>query len=275
MCDGSNKLIPVRAVDNPDQNKLMQELMTNISAKGPYNNLGVPGIIVSHMITPGMGSVNPYYGRFAEDSSKDKLLDEAQKVNPTVFSLWIGNNDVLGYASSGGLSSITNTDIFRTSYQVVVSHLTSITEGGVLANIPDISSAAFFTTIKYNEIVIDNQQDVDDLNANYTNYNLYMEDQGKDYRINFSTGKNAMVISDSEMDVDQQYQFRQMNEDELALLSIPYDSILCGSWGTYTPIGDGYILTNEEIEKTKLATETFNERFSRKRDYFQWCKLYD
>ncbi len=262
MCDGSNKLIPERAVENPDQNKLMQELMTNISANGPFNNLGVPGIIVSHMITPGMGSVNPYYGRFAEDSSTDKLLDEAQKVNPTVFSLWIGNNDVLGYATSGGLSSITNTDIFRTSYQVVVSHLSSITEGGVLANIPDISSAAFFTTIKFNEIEIDNQQDADELNANYTNYNDYMEDQGKDYRINFSTGKNAMVISDGEMDVDQQYRFRQMNENELALLTIPYDSILCGSWGTYSPIGDGYILTIDEIEKINSATETFNNIIS-------------
>lgn len=262
MCDGSNKLIPARAVENPDQNKLMQELMTNISAKGPYNNLGVPGIIVSHMITPGMGSVNPYYGRFAEDSSTDKLLDEAQKVDPTVFSLWVGNNDVLGYATSGGLSSITTTEIFQISYKAVVMYLASITEGGVLANIPDISSAAFFTTIKYNEIKLENQQNIDALNANYSNYNQYMEEQGKDYRISFSTGENAMVINDNSMDVDQQYRYRQMNADELALLTIPYDSILCGNWGTYSPIGNGYILTTEEIAITKTATETFNNIIS-------------
>ncbi len=262
MCDGSNMLMPVRAVENPDQSKLMEELMTNISANGPYNNLGVPGIIVSHMITPGMGSVNPYYGRFAEDSSTDKLLDEAQKVEPTVFSLWIGNNDVLGYATSGGLSSITSTEIFQVSYNAVVSHLSGITEGGVLANIPDIASAAFFTTIKYNEITIDNQQDADALNTYYTNYNQYMQNQGKDYRINFSTGENAMLISDGDMDVNPEYRFRQMNENELALLTIPYDSILCGSWGTYTPITDGYILTTNEIEKIELATETFNNIIS-------------
>ncbi|PLX14389.1 MAG: hypothetical protein C0598_01385 [Marinilabiliales bacterium] len=262
MCDGSNKLLPVRAVENPDQGILMEELFKNISSEGPFNNLGVPGILVSHMLTPGMGSVNPYYGRFAENSSTDKLLDEAQKVNPTVFSLWVGNNDVLGYASSGGLSSITSVELFKVSYQAVVSYLSSITEGGVIANIPDISSAAFFTTIKYNEVVLENQQEIDNLNAHYSDYNQYMEDEGKNYRINFKEGMNAMVIKDGTMDVNAEYQIRQMNEDELALLSIPYDSLLCGDWGTYKALGNNYILTTDEIAETKSATETFNNLIS-------------
>lgn len=261
-CLGESIVHPVRKIENPDQDKLNEELFTNISAQGPYNNLGVPGITVSNMITPGLGSFNPYYGRFATNASADKLIDEAIKVEPTFFSLWIGNNDVLSYATSGGTSSITTSEIFELSYNSVASLLSSITEGGIVANIPDIASAAYFVSIKYNTVNLDTEEEVTSLQEEYSDYNQHMESQGKDYRINWQIGNNPMVIRDKEMQVSEEFKIRQMTANELALISLPMDSILCATWGSLKPIGDQYILTESEITKTNDAVEGFNNFIS-------------
>ncbi len=258
-CNEVNEWVPVRLVENPNQEKLMDELMTNISSDGPFNNLGVPGITVTHMHLPGMGALNPYYGRFANNPSSDKLIDEAKKVDPTFFSLWVGNNDVLGYASSGGTTSITTTQLFEISYDAAAAHLSSITEGGVLANIPDVASAAFFTTIDYNFVNVETETEVEELQAFYVDYNQQMEALGKDYRINWSLGNNPMVIRDKDMDVSEELKIRQMTESELALLTIPLDSIYCGGWGATKPLSDSYVLSDSEIELTIAAVATFNE----------------
>src|SRR5690606_19102717 len=77
---------------------------------GPFNNLGAPGAKSYHLVAPNYGNLsgvaagtaNPYFVRFASSSSTTILAD-ALAQNPTFFSLWIGNNDVLGYATTGGV----------------------------------------------------------------------------------------------------------------------------------------------------------------------------
>ena len=79
---------------------------------GTYNNMGVPGAKSFHLVANGYGNmaglttgtVNPYFVRFAS-SSTASVLDDAKAQNPTFFSLWIGNNDVLSYATSGGVGT--------------------------------------------------------------------------------------------------------------------------------------------------------------------------
>ena len=78
---------------------------------GPFNNMGVPGAKSFHLLAPGYGnfnglfsnppSANPFFVRMASSSSTSVLADAMAQV-PSFFSLWIGNNDVLGYALSGG-----------------------------------------------------------------------------------------------------------------------------------------------------------------------------
>ena len=75
---------------------------------GPFNNMGVPGARSFHLLAPGYGNIaglpnlaNPYFVRFAS-SPNSTILEDAMAQNPTFFSLWIGNNDVLGFATSGG-----------------------------------------------------------------------------------------------------------------------------------------------------------------------------
>ncbi|MGL5111219.1 MAG: G-D-S-L family lipolytic protein, partial [Flavobacterium sp.] len=91
----------------PVAGKPSTEVTTKLT--GPYSNLGVPGAKSYHLVAKGYGNVagvaaglaNPYYARFAT-SATASVLEDAVAQDPTFFSLWIGGNDVLGYATSGG-----------------------------------------------------------------------------------------------------------------------------------------------------------------------------
>lgn len=263
-CLGNTSLAPVPAVANPDQAKLAGELMTSVASQGPFNNTGVPGIKVGHLLAPGLGMLNPYYGRFAENPATDALISEAAKVNPTFFSLWVGNNDVLGYATSGGIDPITPFDGapgvgFAASYTAVLQTLMQSAAEGALANIPDIASAAFFTTVPYNPIALSSQGQVDSLNFAYKPYNDAMEGLGLPYRINWVLGLNPMVIVDVDMGMPvPQFNIRQIESDELVLLTIPQDSIKCAFWGSKVPVPNQYVLTAKEIVNVQNATWQFN-----------------
>lgn len=125
---------------------------------GPYNNMGVPGVKVSHVLFNGLGnpanlgvSANPYYVRMAS-APNATILGDALALNPTFFSLWLGNNDVLGYASNGGdmdLDQITPLVDFQNAFNAVVQQLSSTGAQGVMANIPNVTDAPYFTTVPH------------------------------------------------------------------------------------------------------------------------------
>ena len=78
---------------------------------------------------------------------------------PTFFSLWIGNNDVLGYALSGGDGTNPITPVtgnpgvgFEGTYNTLVTTLTSGGAKGVVANIPNVTGIPFFKTIPFNPL---------------------------------------------------------------------------------------------------------------------------
>ena len=141
---------------------------------GAYNNMGIPGAKSFHLLAPGYGNVagivtgqsNPYFVRFAT-SPNTTVLADATVQNPTFFSLWIGNNDVLAYATSGGTgvnqsgnldpstysgNDITDPNVFANVYSTLVTQLTAGGAKGVVANIPYVTSVPFFTTVPTNPI---------------------------------------------------------------------------------------------------------------------------
>ncbi len=137
-----------------------------IATAGPYNNCGVPGAKSFHLLSPTYGSAaglatgtaNPYYVRFAPNGTTS-VLAYAMSQSPTFFSLWIGNNDVLGYATTGGDGTNPITPPsgvpgvgFDGTYAALVTTLTSANAKGVIANIPYVTSIPFFTTIPYNPL---------------------------------------------------------------------------------------------------------------------------
>jgi lysophospholipase L1-like esterase len=140
-----------------------------------YNNMGVPGAKSFHLTFPGYGALNPYFTRHATSPTATVLGDAMTKV-PTFFTNWIGANDVLAYATSGGaqadgvtpaadhnstgnmnpatygMNDITNSNVFASVYSTIVTTLTSGGAKGVVATVPSVTSIPYFTTVKYNAI---------------------------------------------------------------------------------------------------------------------------
>jgi len=127
------------------------------------DNLGIPGISVLSSVsafTGGLapyGAINPFYERLlttAEKTSKDYVTYIGQKT-PTFFTCWMGNNDVLAYASAGGVVAATNpfggltdTTRFGTGYRLILNTITKNgTVKGAVANIPNVTGIPYFTTV--------------------------------------------------------------------------------------------------------------------------------
>jgi phospholipase/lecithinase/hemolysin len=133
------------------------------------DNLGVPGIQLSDIQTPNLGSLaplrnyaasnfNPYFERITPDGSSDTYFQRVKAEvagtsgtpAATFFTCWLGNNDVLGYATAGGAvasSPITRTDTFNLKALRIVNALTAGGAKGVVSNIPDVTGIPFFTTV--------------------------------------------------------------------------------------------------------------------------------
>jgi hypothetical protein len=149
---------------------------TSIADKltGQFNNMGVPGAKSFHLLSTNYGNplglvngtANPYFVRFASTTSAS-ILGDAIAQNPTFFSLWIGNNDVLSYATTGGIgvnqtnnpdvttygsNDITSPVLFASVYSALVNGLTANGAKGVVSNIPNVTSVPFFTTVPLSPI---------------------------------------------------------------------------------------------------------------------------
>lgn len=141
---------------------------------GGFNNYGVPGAKSYHLVAPGYGNLagvatgaaNPYFARFATSPTTTVLAD-ALAQSPTFFSLWIGGNDVLGYATSGGVgvnqtgnqnpatygsNDITDPAVFAQAYNGLVAGLTGKSPKGVVANLPYVNTLPYFTAVPTNPV---------------------------------------------------------------------------------------------------------------------------
>jgi lysophospholipase L1-like esterase len=253
-CDGVTSLGPVFYSGTLDT----AGSITNISAQGPFNNVGVPGIRCIDYTTAGyaygalvLGGVGYAY-RFYSSPTTEKPLDEATKLNPTFFTMWLGANDVLGYATNGGEGNGTGgtlpTDIspvtaFQSVYETVVSTMVANGAKGVLINIPDVTSIPFFTTVPAKGLALTRQGQADSLNAAYAPLGF-----------KFSVGANYFVIQDATAPGGM----RQIKSGEYILLTIPQDSIKCAGWGSLKPIPRKYVLDATEVANVQAATTSFN-----------------
>lgn len=128
-------------------------------------NLGVPGIKVANVTTNGYGynnplGFNPYFERLLPSTTPGGLISYLQYVQervatlkPTFFTNWLGNNDVLGYATSGGAGDVlTPVADFTTKYKQVMDVLTAGGTKGLVSTIPSVTNVPLFTTVKASAI---------------------------------------------------------------------------------------------------------------------------
>ncbi|RYF74325.1 MAG: SGNH/GDSL hydrolase family protein [Cytophagaceae bacterium] len=125
---------------------------------GPLNNLGVPGIRMSDLQTPGYGSAagNPYFERLLPDVTPLRTYQQFVGDNvsdATFFSCFMGNNDALGYATTGGVTPFTPTALFTSNYTALLNTLNANGRKGVVIGIPKVTTAAFFQTITLTQVL--------------------------------------------------------------------------------------------------------------------------
>lgn len=275
--------------------------IASIFSAGPYQNMGVPGAKSYHLLAPGYGSAaglqtgtaNPYFVRFASSATTTVVAD-AMAQNPTFFSLWIGNNDVLGYATSGGDGSnpITSEASFNEAYNELIATLTSNGAKGVVANIPNVTAIPFFTTVPYNPVPLDeasvtalNQQVFGPLKQILTAY-------GQGSRLNLvKATQNPVLLKDESLTnlsaqitgalvaagVPAQQaglmgvvygQARHATSADLLPLttssvigtapSSPFAVAPFNKYGVTFPLDDKHVLTSTEKDEVLAATATFN-----------------
>ncbi len=202
---------------------------TNVIS-GPFNNMGVPGAKSFHLLSNTYGdaagiltgTANPYFVRMASSPSAT-MIGDAVAQNPTFFSLWIGNNDILSFATSGGAgvdqtgnlnpasygsNDITDPMVFHGTYDALLSQLTASGAKGVVMNLPSVTSIPYFTTVPYNPIPMD-ATTAAGTNAAYAPYNgglamaaggsLITAAEMQQRTITFAAGQNPVVIEDESL----------------------------------------------------------------------------
>ncbi len=114
----------------------------------PIDNYGIPNIRVADLNDPQFVR-NPYYERILSDTEvgNKTYLAKVTESNPTFFTCWMGNNDVLLYAVSGGQVPITPPEAFSTLYTQLIASLTQNGASGAVANITDVTTIPFLTTL--------------------------------------------------------------------------------------------------------------------------------
>lgn len=128
-------------------------LLKNALLPRPYDNLGIPGADLNTMLrgTSANDTGNPFYDVVLRNPNfgNTTQVQQAILLNPTLITLWIGNNDVLGAALSGGdLNQITPVDKFQEDLGAILAELTSKTKAFiVMANIPYVTDIPFVNAL--------------------------------------------------------------------------------------------------------------------------------
>lgn len=265
--DGSPTLAPAPAAESGQDIFRRQQT-------GPFHNVGIPGARSFHLVAEGYGNseagagnYNPFFTRFKSDPMAS-VLGDAMMAEPTFFSLWAGNNDVLGYATAGGTgqgleemgdpaqvsgNDITPVNVFESSIEALAGTMAGAGAQGVVLSIPDVTSIPFFNTVPWNGLALTAEQ-AQMLRAGYET-----EGVPEQFIPDFQAGANGFVIADDESPVG----FRMAEQGEHILLSVPQDSLRPlpdgAGWGSSTPIPDQYTLTADQAGNVRLATDTFND----------------
>ncbi len=249
---------------------------------GPYTgdltkltNFGVPGMKITESLFPGYGSLNAFYGRFASSVSSSTAVGDARNAGGTFFTMWLGNHDILGYATAGGAGNagggtgptdMTDGATFGVAFTSALDIMLSSTSGtkGAVGNIPDVTDMPYFTAV--NASLLSSKKipfALDSATASQLNFLYTLQGMNNP---NFIAGTSNMFTIQTAAGV------RQMNpSNDLLLLSLPTDSLGTGpvdpcnptgpqraGWGVTKPIANQYVLDQVEVSDVLARTAAFN-----------------
>jgi lysophospholipase L1-like esterase len=269
------------------------ELLTE-SIPGLYNNIGVPGAKIFHAPLAGYGdpmgipimTANPYFARFASNPTASpggsSMLSDAIAQTPSFFLLWLGNNDLLLYATDGADGTVNSEFVtpyanMTAGFDALLLGLNPATNKGLIINIPDVTTIPYFTTVSYNAIPLTAAQAQGLQTMLGDPYNMALDglvggpiDQAEANKrhLNFVEGMNPVLITDAEDLVDLTPGLPSMRH------ATPKDFIVLpasrkigvdsgGQYGISVPLVDSDVLSEwevrEEIEDVRIPFNRYVE----------------
>jgi len=264
--------------------------------KTKLNNFGVPGILLGQALIPqtgGPSTGNPYYNalyaRFASNPGTSTIIGDALAAQPTFFTFDLGNNDVLGYATTGGDGSIPLTDAaaFATYYQNAIGALmTNSAAKGVVSTIPNVTTIPFFYTIKWNAVPLDAATASTVTTNLANNYNAFLAGMKQAgvltaaevtaRTLKYAAGQNPILITDETLTDLSPYmagpyagllpyaKARQTTTSDLIPLTAGgiLGTVVGGNAqlvnGVTVPLADKYVLIPSETTAILTATANYN-----------------
>lgn len=130
----------------------------NQNAESSFNNLAVPGftgldVLQTASVMNVLGNINPLISLPLRN--RGSQMDQALEIDPSFVMLWIGNNEALGSALSGGTKppypDLDSDNFPAPGFHNVLNELLQPFEGTdtrlILGTVPDVTSIPFITEI--------------------------------------------------------------------------------------------------------------------------------
>jgi hypothetical protein len=204
---------------------------------GDINNYGVPGIKLQQITYAPYGNLNGYFERLLPGDSPTNTTPYLQFVTAkpfTFFSNWLGNNDALSYATSGGAGDVlTDKQTFAYLYKVLITTMTANGAKGVVATVPDVTSIPYFNTITVPAVLGAVQKANPQVQALYINALV----SGNTYAPRAATANDLLVLTFPTKKIGQPVQ--------TPVGPLPYGLT------PYTPIDNQYVLDEKEVSLTE------------------------
>lgn len=238
-CLNETSLSPVRETALGDAS-----ILNNIYNGSPFNNMSIPNLRSGAFFNTDYSNQNPFFSRMAS-SQTSSVIDDVNSIDATFFSVFLGLDDFMPYIKSGTKDdSLPDLITFENNYRQILENLTSNGAKGVISTIPDITTAPYFTTVGWNDLVLDSANNAT-LNNIYNPLEFY-----------FNEGENPFMIEDPDANM---FGIRPMEEGELIILTVPLDSVKCYKMGTLFPFRNEFILTQNELQNISTHLNSIND----------------
>jgi len=265
--------------------------------KTKLNNFAVPGILLGQALIPDTGNpASPYYNglwaRFASQPGVKSILQDAIAAQPSFFLFDLGNNDILGYATGGASNPaiFTSEANFQAQYNSAITTLltTNPNAKGVVANIPDVTTIPFFTTVGWNAITLDAATSSTLTTNLATGYNAFLDGmkaagyisqaEADKRKLSYKAGSNGILLTDETLTDLTPYmnaspstqpllpyaRARQAASSDLiplsagSILGTTVPGSTTAVYGVSYPVSDQYVLIPTETTEVKARTVAFN-----------------
>lgn len=115
---------------------------------GANQNLGMPFMKMAEIDDKNIRNFNVFFDRILPvNATSITYLELVNTASPTFFTFWLGNNDVLSYATSGGQRPISDKGLFTANLKKLLDVLTKNGAKGVVANIGDVTAIPAITLL--------------------------------------------------------------------------------------------------------------------------------